>query len=179
MEKAASDLDAAYTENSQYAERERKSLALLQSEVPLSTTEEADWTGWEFKFSLAQFGVPIGTLQALIGSGDLGLVRSEEPRATLITELAAINTDQSWIDQVSSQALPMGMEGMFEMEVLRRQADGEGISLDALRDSPRLSTSYLNQINLLEDILTSMRRMMVSVDKIHMAVETEIEQRGG
>ena len=68
---------------------------------------------------------------------------------------------------------------MFEMEVLRRQADGEGISLDALRDSPRLSTSYLNQINLLENILTSMRRMMVSVDKIHMAVETEIEQRGG
>jgi hypothetical protein len=131
------------------------------------------------EFSLAQFSVPIGTLQALIGSGDLGLVLSEELRATPITEYAAINTYQSWIDQAPAQALLSGMEATYEMEVLRIQAAGEFVSLAALRNRPRLSTSYLNQLNLLRNILTSMRSMTASVDKIHKAVEKEIEQRGG
>lgn len=204
-EKAAGILKAAYAENIEYAERIEESLALLhvievttdkdgqeqlvypavngkgtgKSEDPLSASEEAPWEGWEVKFSLAQFSVPTGTLQALIASGDLGLILSEELRATLVTEFSAINTYQSWIDQASAQALPSGMEATYEMEVLRIQAAGKVVSLAALRNSPRLTTSYLNQLNLLGNILTSMRSITASMDRIHQAVQKELEQRGG
>ncbi len=179
MEKAAGVLNAAYEEDSEYAERTKTSLALLQSEAPLSASEKSDWTGWTVRFSLAQFAVPTGTLQALIGSGDLGLVLSEELRATLIAEFAAINTYQSWIDQAFAQALPNSKDVMLEMEILRIQAAGKIVSLDSFRNSPRFTTSYLTQLNLLANILTSIRRMSQAVDNIHNAVEKEIEQRGG
>jgi hypothetical protein len=179
MEKAASVLKMAYQEDSEYAERIRTSLALLQSEAPVSTSAESEWTGWTVWFNLAQFSVPTGTLQALIGSGELSLVLSEELRATLIAEYAAFNRYQSWIDEVFAQALPNSNAATYEMEVLRIRAAGKIVSLDSLKESPRLTSTYLIQLNLLQNILSSLRAMTEVVDNIHAAVEKELEQRGG
>ncbi len=179
MEEAASVLGAAFEEDSEYGERVKKSLALLQSEVPLSASAESEWTGWAARFSLAQFSVPTGTLQALIFSGDLGLVLSEELRVTLIAEYAAINTYQSWIDQAFAQALPNSKEVIFEGEALRIQAAGKIVSLDTYRKSPRFVASYLTQLNLLANILSAIQSMSEAVDNIHAAVEKELERRGG
>jgi len=181
MEKAADVLKAAYEEDSEYVEELRNSVTLLQSNVPLSPSEKRDWTGWNTRFNLAQFSVPTGTLQALIGSGDLGigLVLSEDLRATLIAEYAAINTYQSWIDEAFAQALPNSRAVTLAVEILRIQADGEIVPLDAYRQSPQFTTSFLTQINLLLNILSAIQSMSEVVDNIHTAVETELESRDG
>ena len=126
------------------------------------------------RFNLALFSVPTGTLNALIGSGDLDLVLSEELRATLIAEYAAINTYQSWIDQAYAQALPNSKEANFAMEVLRIQAAGKVVSLDSYRRSPRFTTSYMVQRNLLINILSAIQSMGKAVENVHAAVEREL-----
>jgi hypothetical protein len=181
MEKAASVLKAAYEEDSDYVEKIKASLALLQSEAPLSASGQSEWTGWKGSFSLAQFSIPLGTLQALIGSGDLGvgLVLSEELRATLITEYASINTYQAWVDLAFAQALPNSTEAAFAGEVLRIQAAGEIVPLESFRSSPRFIASYRTQLGLLRNIMSAVQSMIEAVDNIHAAVAKELEQRGG
>jgi hypothetical protein len=112
-------------------------------------------------------------------SGDLGLVLSDELRATLIAQYAAINTYQSWIDEASAQALPNSNAVTIEGEVLRIQAAGKIISLDSFRKSPRFIAGYLTQGNLLRNMLSAIQSMSKAVETIHAAVEKELEQRGG
>jgi hypothetical protein len=179
MEEAARVLIATIEKDLENAERIKKSLSLLQSEAPLSEPEKRDWEGWTGRYNFALFAIPTGTLQALIRSGDLGLIISEDLRATLITEYAAINTYQSWIDQAFAQALPNLKDITLEIEIQKFQFGGKVVSLDSFRKSPQFVASHLTQLNLLANMLSALRSMSRAVDNIHKAVEKELTLRGG
>jgi hypothetical protein len=177
MEEAANVLESAFDEDSEYAEKTKASLALLLSNAP-PTSEEGDWSA-RVTFSLAQFSVPTGTLHALIGSGDLTLVLSEELRATLIAEYAAIGTYQSWIDQAAVQAFPNMRDVSLELQVLRIRATGEPITFESFRQSPQIAAGFLTHLTILRNILNSIQSTKESVGNIHNAVKKELERRGG
>ncbi len=173
MEEATNLLKEAFDENSERADQTEASLALLYSEDSLPVP--ADWTA-TVRFSHAPFSIPTGTLQALIGSGDLGLVLSEDLRAILIKEDSALKTYQSLFDQAAAQSFPNLRSVTFEVEVLRGQS---AISFDSYKKSPEIKTGYMTHLNMLRNMLSSIQRSRESVDNIHKAVEEELEQRGG
>ena len=127
------------------------------------------------RFSHAPFSIPTGTLRALIGSGDLGLVLSEDLRAILIKEDSAIKTYQSWFDEAAAQSFPNLRSVTFEVEVLRGQS---AISFDSYKKSPEIRTGYRTHLNMLGNMLSSIQKSMEAVDNIHKAVEEELERRG-
>jgi len=174
MTEAREVLQSAFAEDTDYLEKTGKVLALLRSTEPL------DATSTPMSFPLAQFSVPIGTLKALINSGELNLVLENELRTTLITETAKLETYLSWIDQAAGQAIPNLRDVLLELESIRIGAltAGETVTPDSYRASPQIAAGYITHAVILQNTVSSLRSAGHSVENIHKAVSHELSQRG-
>jgi len=179
MRAASHELESVLADNNEFTKNLKAALAVLQSTDPV-TPELVEKVNSGSDFRLAEPAVPIGTLRALLESGELSIINSNELRAILITELANIEQNLSWISRVSSNALPnlrrVNIE--FEEKRIQNRLTGEPVLFDAYRESPELIVSYQTHLNLLSNIATSINAIEKSSLTIQEAVTMELMNRG-
>lgn len=178
--KSASDvLETALSDNNEFARNSSAALAVLRSTEPPSPESTAKFN-LGLNFSVSEPAVPIGTIRALLESGELSIILSDELRATLISELAEIERNLSWISRVADQALPniriVNVE--FEAQRLKYGTVDETALFNAYRETPQLLVGFVTHLRLLNNIITSINSVNAAVVNIQEAVTAELAVRG-
>jgi hypothetical protein len=147
-------LDEASRLDSIYLERSQAALAVLRSDT---VPTDDDWSQ-SLGFQLAPLSLPSGTVDALIQTGDLGLIQSDSLSAAVRELSASLASNLGYLRDVNSRAgLNVAAVGL-ELETIRI-ASGGSVTLDGLRRSPVVLSGYsthgrilLNRLGAIEMI---------------------------
>lgn len=178
MAEARAIIDTTFTQDSTLASGLTEVLQVLRVPAPL-TPEQNDVTRL-LPTQVTPFAIPAGTLDALLLSGDLRLIRSEEVRSTLISEAASLERNMAWIDEVTVQAVTNVRAMTVAIEAVRIDAVERAtpVDVETLRRSPEIVGSYIQHVTILGNRLASFGGMRGAVDAILESVRAELEQRG-
>lgn len=123
--------------------------------------------------------VPTGTLDALVSTGDVRLLRDSHLRAAVIREQAQISSDRwvidRWGDRLTENMSPFWVENL-KTEV--PQGGGRPVQLVLkARANREFQAVYRIHWNHLRNQIGALRRMRESFDSLSMAVETTLSER--
>lgn len=116
-------------------------------------------------------GPPMGTLRAVLTTGEISLLRSESVRATLIREYAVIESRLGWIDEVASQSGANISQLILTLGRLEPESGRSGVVLLAdLRQSPDLVAYHLIYSSHMRNIVSAQARAIESIERIRDVV---------
>ena len=175
MDSAASRLDPSITRMELEVERIGAGLDLLRTDGALPDTAVAPTM---FNGGIA--GVPMGTLHALVSTGDLELVRDDELGGTLVSEHARLQAGLAAAEQGSVKISSNVDRRIVAEEYLRRELGlsvGAPIPLGAARTSPELLASYRIHLGAMRIRLGQFRQIRESVEEVERGVRQVLLER--
>ena len=163
---AMAKLDEASRLDSIYAEQSQATLGLLRSDTVPANNAWIQGLGFQY----APLSLPSGTVQALIQTGDLGLLRSDSLRSAVLELSASLEANLGYIRDVNSRAgLNVAAVGL-ELERLAI-ASGRKVTLASLRTSPVVVSGYDTHQRILVNRRGTMELMREAFERVAEQVE--------
>ena len=165
---ALASLNEAGQLDSLYMEQSQATLALLRSDTIPSDESWTERTGLQ----LAPLALPSGTVDALIQTGDLGLLRSDSLGVAVRGLSASLASNLAYLQDVNSRAGLNVADWALEIERIRIDSDG-GISLASLRRSPVIVSGYATHARILLNRLATLDMMRNAFVRVQELLERE------
>lgn len=157
---------AAIGETSAYLEETEAFLDLLRSDTPIPDTIAFA------RLNVAPLTIPMGTLDALLETGDVNLLRHQELRATIINERSEIGSWLRLFEQFTTEVLANVATYIVAIEELRGEyrVAAAPLPFAAIRGSPRVVGAY--EVHRLA--LTNHLGFMNAISESLAALETSV-----
>jgi hypothetical protein len=125
---------AAIGETSAYLEETDAFLGLLRSDTPVSDNAN------QARLNVAALAIPMGTLDALLATGDLNLLSHQELRTTIINERSELGTWLRLIEQFNAEVFANVARYIVAIEELRVEyrVGAAPLPFAAIRGSPQI-----------------------------------------
>jgi len=163
---AGAQLDSAIVETERLLGETGDFWSLLQSERILA--DSVPLVGMQ----MYPIAIPTGTLDAMLVTGDINLIRGDEVRAVLVEEYARLHASVASHERAMGVFFLTAAGVMPELE--RARIEGRRPApfpnAEAVRGNPIITGSYASHLQLLRLELNILRDMRVSVDRILTAV---------
>lgn len=131
--------------------------------------------GGALSFRFEDVSFSIGTIQALVGSGDIRVISSTQLRAEIVALHAMFDSRTAWNQSLEAQLLENLRESVRASEA-ERGPDGLSVPTEAGRN-PDFVATVINYGLLLGARVSSHRRLRVAVEDLRAAVEQELTMR--
>ena len=126
---------------------------------------------------LPPFKLNIGTLNALVGTGDIGLVQSEPLRSQLIAGAARFSEGYDGTQSVLSRAADNARGLIIELTRLQLESERPEVLLASMRRSPVFIGSVSLHQNYIRNQLIYLRDMREAGDELIDAIQQELDRR--
>jgi hypothetical protein len=175
---AAPELRIAIGADSAIAARNRRAIETLHSQ------EDTESFGMDLSFK--DIVIPTGTLRALIGAGDIELIRSTALRTEILALDALIERTLSWRQTLEAQVI-VNVGAIFrDQEAARLRSPAPpgvppnlGAMLSELRASPGFIAAVSFHNVILQNRISLHRELLIAVEELQGALEEELEGRTG
>ena len=145
----------------------------------LGAPGDRDTEGWGrlLAFTLSYQPLNLGTLEALIQTGDIGLIQSERLRAELIAAAGRLSRGQEGLAAVLSRAGVNTREFVLELQRINLQSESPEDVLALASRSSVFSGSVLMHSIYLQNQLRILRDMRAAAAAVTDAIDEALERR--
>ena len=127
--------------------------------------------------TIVPFKLNTGTLNALVGTGDIGLVQSETLRSQLIASAARFSEGYDGTQSVLSRAANNVHGLVIELTRLQLESESPEMLLASMRRSPVFIGSVSLHQNHIRNQLIYLRDMREAGNELIDAIQQELDQR--
>ena len=169
-------LTASIVEDSAAGVATARALAALESSAPPPVPDSL--VGWIMQAGRASDFKPLtGTYRALLGTGDLRLVRNDSLRARVVAYAASVDHESERLQQLRGVVLdaigPFARAVPFIRRVFSGGHGAEGVDVERLRRDPEVATVLFTLQAANVNRLSGLRRMREETRRMRRALEAE------
>lgn len=169
-------LEAAIAEDSAYGAATARALDALESPGPLPPRDSL--VGWILQAGNGSDFKPLtGTYRALLGTGDLRLVRNDSLRVRVVAYAASLDSETERLQQLRGTLLAeigrFARAVPFIRRVFSGGVDAESVDVERLRRDPEVAAVLFTLRATNVNRLSGLRRMREETRRLRGALEAE------